>query len=49
MVKFLHDYTRKGGGPMTDLLQALAELVIQPWFIYLAIIKIASYLTRKLR
>lgn len=49
MVKFLHDYTRKGGGPMTNLLQALAELVIQPWFIYLMIIGIANYLSRKLR
>ena len=48
-IKLPHHHVKEGGGPMTDLLQALGELVIQPWFIYLAIIGIASYLTKKLR
>lgn len=33
---------------MTNLLQALGELVIQPWFIYLVIIGIGNYISRKL-
>ncbi len=29
-----------GGGPMTELLQALAELVIQAWSIFMIIVKV---------